>query len=92
MSNKRKRHSADFKSKVALEASKEIKTLNEIASDFGIHPVQVSQWKNQLLDNMSGVFSKNKSTKNYDKIMDDILRELGQKTMELEWLKKKLVK
>ena len=53
----RKRHSAEFKAKVALEAAKEIKTLNELASQYEVHSVQISQWKKQLLENIAEVFS-----------------------------------
>ena len=45
MTSNRKRHSAEFKAKVALEAAKEIKTLNELAPHYGVHPAQISQWK-----------------------------------------------
>jgi transposase len=46
----RRRHSSTFKARVALEAAKGQKNLNELASEFGVHPVQVTQWKRQLLD------------------------------------------
>ena len=39
----RKRHSAAFKAQVALEAVKEIRTLNELASEYGVHSVQISK-------------------------------------------------
>ncbi len=46
---KKKRHTAKFKFSVALDAAKEVKTLNELASQYGIHSAQISQWKKQLL-------------------------------------------
>jgi len=52
----RRRHSSEFKARVALEALKGQKTLNELASEFGVHPVQIAQWKRQLLDASAGVF------------------------------------
>lgn len=47
---KKERHSAKFKSTVALDAAKEAKTLNELASQHGVYPAQISEWKKRLLD------------------------------------------
>jgi len=52
---KKKRHTTKFKSAVALEAAKEIKTLNELASLHGIHSAQISMWKKQLLECGEGI-------------------------------------
>ena len=54
----RRKFSSAFKSKVALEAAKVLKTINEIASSYGLQPAQVSEWKRTLLENMSEVFEK----------------------------------
>jgi transposase-like protein len=53
----RKKYSAEFKAKVALEAIKEQRTVNEIASEYGVHPTQISQWKKEAQTGFSGVFS-----------------------------------
>ena len=53
----RKRYSAELKTKVALEAIKAQKTTNEIASEYGVHPSQVAQWKKQALDGLPEGFS-----------------------------------
>ncbi len=50
MGTVRRRHSSEFKARVALEAVKGQKTLNELASEFGVHPVQIAQWKRQLVE------------------------------------------
>jgi transposase len=50
-------HSAEFKKKVALEALREDQTLAQIASAYGIHPVQVCKWKKMLLDGAASLFS-----------------------------------
>lgn len=86
----RKRHSAEFKAKVALEAAKEVKTLNELASQYEVHSVQISQWKKHLLENVSGVFSTQKKNVNHTKKFDELYRQIGEVTLERDWLKKKL--
>ena len=57
MASPRKRYSAEIKAKVALEAIKGQKTTNEIASEYGVHPSQIAQWKKQVLDELPEVFS-----------------------------------
>jgi len=86
----RKRHSAEFKAKVALEAAKEIKTLNELASQYGVHSGQISQWKRQLLESLAGVFSTQKKNTDHTKKFDELYRQIGEVTVERDWLKKKL--
>jgi transposase-like protein len=86
----RKRHSAEFKAKVALEAVKEIKTLNELASQYEVHSVQISQWKKHLLENLAVVFSTQKKNLNHTKKFDELYRQIGEVTVERDWLKKKL--
>ncbi len=88
----RKRYSNEYKAKVALEAAKEIKTLNELASEYKIHQVQISKWKNQLLSNLGSVFSKNKDPVYTKQLVDDLYRQIGEVTVERDWLKKKLLK
>jgi transposase-like protein len=56
MAGSKKRHPAAFKAKVALEAAKQTKTAAELAKTFQVHPVQISQWKKQLLDNIESLF------------------------------------
>ena len=52
----RQRYSAEFKAKVALEALRGLRTANEIAAEFGLHPNQISQWKKQALESLPDVF------------------------------------
>jgi transposase-like protein/predicted GIY-YIG superfamily endonuclease len=54
---KRKQHSAQFKAKVALEATKGQKTVNQLASEYGVHPTQISHWKRQLQEGVQEIFS-----------------------------------
>jgi putative transposase len=92
MTNKRKRYSAEFKAKVALEALKEQKTLSELAKQFHLHPVQISTWKKQLLDGSNTIFqnSKSKSHKKQADLEAHLYQEIGRLKIELDWLKKKL--
>ena len=87
---KKKRHTAKFKFSVALDAAKETKTLNELASQHGIHPVQISQWKKLLLDGGESIFTPQKKNTSLQKKLDDLHRTVGEITMERDWLKKKL--
>ena len=91
MLNQRKRHSGDFKAKVALEALKGLRTVNEIAGEHGIHPTQVSQWKKQLQEGISDVFStkRDKVAQRGEELQNQLYQEIGRLKMELEWLKKK---
>ena len=56
MTGRRKRHSAAFKARVALEAAKQTRTLAELSGTFQVHSVQISKWKKQLLDGVELLF------------------------------------
>ena len=90
---KRRTHSPEFKARVALEALKGIKPIHEIAADNEIHPVQVSQWKKELQENMSEIFErKNARSKDMDdeqKKIELLERTVGQLVIERDWLAKK---
>ena len=64
--SKRRTHSPEFKARVAMEAISGRKTLQEIAADHAIHPIQVSQWKKQLLEGSSELFTRGKKTQAKD--------------------------
>ena len=91
MSRKRRQHSDQFKFKVALEASKGNKTLNELGSEYEVHPNQISSWKKQLLAEGAGVFSRNGGQQQQEQAAHeaDLYEQIGRLKMELEWLKKK---
>jgi len=87
----RKKYSAEFKAKVAVEAIKEQRTLNEIASEFGVHPTQISQWKKEAQEGLSGVFSGaivHKSEQD-EALKEKLYSQIGQLKVEVDWLKKK---
>ena len=86
----KKRYTAAFKSKVALEAIKGQKTISEIASGYEVHPNQVSQWKRQLRDGLEDVFTGPcKSNHSEEKEKDRLYQEIGRLKVELDWIKKK---
>ena len=87
---KRKKHSAEFKSRVALEAIRGEKTIAEIASIYEVHPNVVGQWKRQVLEQLPEIFSKGKRRRKDDEsaLRDRLYQEIGQLKMELDWQKK----
>lgn len=90
---KRRKFTSSFKKKIAIEALKENRTINEIAAANELHPVQVSKWKKEAIDNLESVFEGNqdkKPTQDFQKREDDLHRKIGQLTVELDWVKKKL--
>jgi transposase-like protein len=89
--SKRRTHSPEFKARVAMEAISGRKTIQQIAADHAIHPIQVSQWKRQLLDGASELFTRGKQTKDREegKAKEaELFQQIGRLQMELEWLKK----
>jgi transposase-like protein len=90
MSQKRKRHSADFKAKVAIEALKGIKSVNELGSEFQVHPTQISQWKRQLMTGARELFSAGRARHERDDeaAQAKLYEEIGRLKMELDWVKK----
>lgn len=88
---KRKVFTGEQKAKVALEAVKGMKTINEIAQEHGVHPNQVSQWKKELLENAGRLFEGKRGPKPVNAVNapDRLYAKIGQLNMELDWLKKK---
>ena len=88
---KRKNFSGDFKAKVALEAIRGIKTVNEIGQEFGVHPTQVGLWKRELQEQASSLFDAKRGPKPADPSVspERLYSEIGRLKMELDWLKKK---
>jgi len=88
---KRRNLSAAFKAKVAIAAIKGHKTINEIASEFEVHPNQVSNWKKKLMDGAMDVFSgkEKKREKDFDEEREKLYQQIGKMKVEVDWLKKK---
>ena len=91
MTQKRRRHTEQFKFKVALEAAKSLKTINEIASTYNLHPNQVSNWKQQLLEEGATVFGSHTARQQREQAAKEaeLYEQIGRLKMELEWLGKK---
>lgn len=87
-----KRHSKDFKAKVAIEALRGEKTVQEIAQKYEIHPNQVTLWKKQLIENATLAFDKHgndKELEEAEKKTDELFSQIGQLKVENDYLKKK---
>jgi transposase-like protein len=92
MSEKRKKITAEFKAKVALEANKELKTVNQLAQDYEVHPNQISLWKKELNGSAADLFKtkKDKVSRDFEELVPRLYQEIGKLTVEIDWLKKKL--
>ena len=79
-----------FKAKMSLEAIHGVKTANEIAQDYGVHPVQVGQWQQAITSQAGTLFETKRGRKKAENIpdADRLYSEIGRLKMELDWLKK----
>lgn len=91
MSTQRKRYSAECKARVALDAIKGHKTVNELASIYGVHPTQITHWKHQLHKEVPQIFSARRAKRAQDQeaLHAQLYQQIGQLKVELDWLKKK---
>ncbi len=92
MEKKLKKRDAELKLKVALEALKGDLSVSQIASKYDIHPKQVTDWRDQLLHEGELVFTPKTSLRRTktDHEKDDLIHKIGQLTVEVDFLKKKL--
>lgn len=92
MTKQRKHYSAEFKAKVAIAAIKGDKTVNEIASTYGVHPNQVTTWKKQALSVIPDAFSSRpaRQAEADEELKARLYQQIGQLKVELDWLKKKV--
>jgi len=92
MAGKRKQHTAAFKAQVALAALKGDRTVNELASHFGVHPTLIHAWKKHLLAEAETVFAQGTNTAAQEAAarQTELYEQLGRLQMELTWLKKKV--
>jgi putative transposase len=94
MAGPRKRHSAAFKAKVALEAAKQTRTIAELARAYQVHPVQISQWKKQLLDGIESLFRDGRRRDHDENLVlqAELYERIGRLNMEVKWLRKSVAR
>lgn len=90
MTRTTKSKDAAFKAILALEAVKGEKTIAQIASEYGVHPNQIGQWKRKLLEELPMLFSDKRSRhdKDQEELEAELYRQIGQLKVEIDWLKK----
>ena len=92
MKAKRRRHDPEFKARVALEALKGIKPIQQIAKDFDIHPVQVSEWKKLMSEGATRVFESGQGrseAEDFEAERTKLHSKIGQLAVEVDFLTKK---
>lgn len=92
MAKKRKKHSEDFKAKVALEAVRGIRTMGELSAAYGVHPTVIAQWKRRLVEHAADAFQRGQGVggRSEEEMTAPLYEEIGRLKMENNWLKKKL--
>jgi transposase len=91
MAGRRRKHTDEFKARVALEAVKGIKTLAELSCAYAIHPTVIAHWKRMLVSGAAGVFASGAGNhKPQEDLTGRLYEEIGRLKMEVDWLKKKL--
>ena len=87
MRKERRRFSAAFKTKVALEAIKEKETVQQLASKFEVHPNQITQWKREFLEEVEQIFSKKKDEEktNDEQDKDQLYSKIGRLQTEVDF-------
>lgn len=87
----RKQYDGRFKARVAVEALKGGRTMNEIAGAYRIHPVQVSQWKAQALEVLPAAMAdrRGRDERAREEERAELFQEIGKLKVELDWLKEK---
>ncbi len=88
---KRRRHPPEHKAKLGLEAIGDLKTINQIAQEHDVHPIQVRQWKRDIQEQAKTLFEGKRGPKPVSPASspDRLYGEIGCLKMELDWLKKK---
>jgi transposase-like protein len=94
MAATRKRHSASFQAKVALEAAKQTRTTTELAKAYQVHPAQISQWKKQLREGAESLFrdGRRRDRDVHEAIQAEHYERIGRLNLEVEWLKKSVAR
>jgi transposase len=92
MGKRRLTYSSSFKSKVALAAVRQEKTISQLSSQFNIHPNQIGKWKSHLLSHIETLFQDGRLKKREDETnIEELYSKIGRLEMENDFLKKKSV-
>jgi len=91
---KRKKHTKQEKAQIVLELLREEKTLNQIASEHGLQPTLLSQWKKAAIEGLPDLFERKerelqKVEKEHQQEVDKLYKKIGDLTIQVDWLKKK---
>ena len=92
MKAKRRRHDSEFKARVALETLKGVKTIQQIAKDFEVHPVQVSDWKKTMIEGAAGAFGPGRGkaeSEDFDRERSRLHAKIGEQAVVIDFLTKK---
>ena len=91
MARQRKQYTGAFKAKLALDAIKGQRTVQELATAHGVHPNQITTWKRQLLASAEDIFSGARERREVagEQEKDELYRQVGKLQVELDWLQKK---
>lgn len=88
----KRQHTAEFKTQVVLDLLKETDTLAKIASKYGIHPTQARRWRDIAITTLNTVFTgkpPDAQLQEKEQLIEELYKKIGQKEIELEWVKKK---
>src|SRR2546426_12543128 len=90
-SKQRRSFSAEMKARIALEAIKGQKTIQEIASHYGVHPNQVTNWKRQAIEGTPALFADRRPQPDVSEeaLKAELYQQIGELQGELDWVKKK---
>ena len=88
----RRVHPPAFKARVALEAIKEQKTIDELSSIYQVHATQITKWKKRALEGLEQLFSDKwkKDEEKKDELLKALYEQIGKLKVEGDWLKKKI--
>lgn len=88
----RRKHTGPFKARVAVEAIAGHKTVNEISAEYGVHASQIHKWKKEALERLPEILDdgRRRQRDGHEAVESRLYQQIGQLTMEVEYLKKKL--
>jgi transposase-like protein len=88
----KKSFTAQYKAKVAIEAIQGIKSLSELSSIYDVHPTQIGVWKKEALNALPSLFAdkRTKDNKTQQRLIDELYKTIGQRDIELQWMKKNI--